>query len=559
MNDSKLRTLPTNLYTKGVLMLIILMQIPWVIVFLTMTYLVNLMYPGIHFSDFDEFYIRYTIGTVSILMGISYISPFLIMQPIGRAVRLQKEGQLTQEVQDKAQQRIIRLPGFAIICTPFLMVIFTGAILLKAVDIASQDLIYVILIVNFQSIAFFMLDYLIAYTLFSKFLQYFPFNPQIKSMSANKRVGLTSLALNNGIVMTISLLFLRVGYISSYDLSTATTATAFIIGVVLVPLVFIPIFLNIATTVGPVRRILQFWSNREGKGESLNIPTMSADELGELTYRFTNLVSDQRSILLASQNVAEQLAQSSEELASTAEEISSSSENVASTQQQITKGAQSQAQMVIEAQKLIKNLGAGANNVKINAESIRQVVELITSIANQTNLLALNAAIEAARAGEAGRGFSVVADQVRKLADEAKQAVGRTETMANEIVRVAEEQATTATTAITSIDSIATVAEETSASTEEVSAAAEEQSSSMEEISSTSQSLADLAQELRRIVTGSDIGNISSSSSPISEKRSPVEKTPLKNNKKKVTGYVDPALLEAKTGTAKAIEKPSSF
>jgi methyl-accepting chemotaxis protein len=111
---------------------------------------------------------------------------------------------------------------------------------------------------------------------------------------------------------------------------------------------------------------------------------------------------------------------------------------VASTQQQITKGAQNQAQMVVEAQKLIQALGDGIKEVQKNATDISQVVDIITSIANQTNLLALNAAIEAARAGEAGRGFSVVADQVRKLADESKQAVQRTEVMAGQILKVAE-------------------------------------------------------------------------------------------------------------------------
>ena len=67
-----------------------------------------------------------------------------------------------------------------------------------------------------------------------------------------------------------------------------------------------------------------------------------------------------------------------------------------------------------------------AENTREQTENTLKMTELIMNISKQTNLLALNASIEAARAGDAGRGFSVVAEEVRKLADSSQEAVGKT-------------------------------------------------------------------------------------------------------------------------------------
>ncbi len=197
---------------------------------------------------------------------------------------------------------------------------------------------------------------------------------------------------------------------------------------------------------------------------------------------------------------SEYLQQTSEDVAAMTEEVSSSSKNISDTQQQISKGAQSQANSVVDAQKRIQNLSSLSKEIKECAGEIFQVVTLITGIADQTNLLALNASIEAARAGEAGRGFSVVADQVRKLAEESKNAVKRTADTANRIMQKVESQDKGAIAVVQAVDNIAAVAEETASGTEEASAATEEQATSMDNLTNAAQSLAEFAGKFRTLV-----------------------------------------------------------
>ncbi|HOO31588.1 MAG TPA: methyl-accepting chemotaxis protein [Thermotogota bacterium] len=136
----------------------------------------------------------------------------------------------------------------------------------------------------------------------------------------------------------------------------------------------------------------------------------------------------------------EEVSSGIQEVAASAQDVSINSGDLANEISQTEKAVKN-GQSVLDTQE-IKMDTVGKQNalatqlvteVAEKAKNVQQIVNTIASIAEQTNLLALNAAIEAARAGEAGKGFSVVADEIRKLAEDSKIASQNIATILNEI------------------------------------------------------------------------------------------------------------------------------
>jgi methyl-accepting chemotaxis protein len=319
----------------------------------------------------------------------------------------------------------------------------------------------------------------------------------------------------------------------------------------------IALFFSIRSIVKPIKMVAGT-ARRIAEGDLTveQVRLQRSDEIGELAHSFNTMLNRLKEMVEQIGLTSKQVAASAGEFSAAAGRSSDISRQVAETVREVSAGTDVQSRHISHSVEQIRDITNGVRNIADNTQTvtsmanlasekadagmatvstslseigtanetihrvsdqirnlgerskeISQIVDLITQIADQTHLLALNASIEAAKAGEDGRGFEVVAHEIRKLADQAKESSDQIRTLIDSILNETEQtvcsmdeavqQSAKGLEAIRSVErtfhDIQTSVKEATAQIEEVAAATQQMSAAIEQIAANMHEISDIS------------------------------------------------------------------